>query len=68
MKQRDKEALLILSKINHHSQLDKSLETHFELEELKACSRETIQCSALLKDILKWKYLSRYTSHDSYAG
>ena len=54
LKRRDREAHLVLSKINHTSQQG-SHETHLELDELK----ETILGRGAFKDVLRWKYMSR---------
>jgi hypothetical protein len=57
LKHRDREAHLVLSKINHHSEEDKCVDTHFELEELKG---SVVEGQGTFKEVLKWKYMSRY--------
>lgn len=63
-KHREKEAHFILSKINHQSQLDRYVDTDIELEELKEASG---QGRAAFKEILKWKYMSRYYNIPAYS-
>jgi IS30 family transposase len=56
-KHRNGEAHLVLTKINHHPVEDKCMDTHFELEELKEA---VMQAQGALKEMLKWKNMSRY--------
>lgn len=57
LKHRDKEAHLVLSKINHLSREDRCIDTHFELEELKEA---VVEGRGAFREVLKWKYMSRY--------
>ena len=61
-KGRDQEALLVLSKINHHSKKEMFVETCLQLEELKEVTRADSknQCGLLLKEFFQKRYLTRY--------
>ena len=56
LKRREKEAHLILAKINQQSQKDECMETYFELEELKEAAAAS---KASFKEVLQWQYISR---------
>lgn len=62
-KQRDQEALLVLSKINWQSQENTFIDTYIELEELKesaSIDSKKSKYRVLLREMSKWKYISRY--------
>ena len=53
--QRVKEALLVLSKINHHSQKETFANTMLELEELRSSINGDLNMSAQFKELFKYK-------------
>ena len=67
-KGRDQEALLVLSKINHHSKKEMFVETCLELEELREVTRADSgnNYSLLLKELFRYKY--RWLSMKMYAA
>ena len=55
-KQRDNEALIVLSKINHHFQKETFADTILELEELKSSINGNLNISTQFKELFKYKY------------
>lgn len=55
MKNRELEALCLLTKINQ----DEVVDSFFELKELKELKESRSQKHSVFKEILQWKYLSR---------
>ena len=54
-KQHDNEALLVLSKIYHHSQKETFVKAIFELEELRSSINGDLNMSTQFKELLKYK-------------
>ena len=57
MKNRDQEALHVLSNINYDSVKVNFVDTYLDLEDLREARRTT--SSNVLSQFLKWKYLTR---------
>ena len=57
MKNRDQEALHVLSNINYDSVKANFVDTYLDLEDLREARRTT--SSNVLSQFLKWKYLTR---------
>lgn len=65
MRCREKEARSVLAKINRGGETS-AVDTYFELEELKESVCEESRCTQAFRELLKWKYLSRFDIYGSH--